>query len=229
MMKSLILIPCLFFLASCQNINEASNHDDLTSKHELIQKQEFNVSVSPQDFSSSSEKSFDYESQEATLFETNITLVDFNSSQEAKVLKAIEILKKVVRSNEFKEKVLQFSYKGKNQFVDNNGLTNAEIYQKLLEGSEELSPAMDYEMDLELELYFSRRSTVGYTYPDELKVWINTKFFNTYTPAQVAGNIFHEWTHKLGFEHAYRYSSKRDASVPYALGYLVEELGKKYL
>jgi hypothetical protein len=229
MMKSLILIPCLFFLASCQNIKESSNHDNLKSQQELVQKQEFNESISIQDFSSSDEKSFSQESQEASLFETNISLSDFNPTQEIKVLKAIEIIKRVVRSQEFKEKVLQFTYKGKNQFVDNNGLTNAEIYQKLLEGSEELSPSIDYEMDLELELYYSRRSTVGYTYPDELKVWINTKFFNTYTPAQVAGNIFHEWTHKLGFEHAYRYSSKRDASVPYALGYLVEELGKKYL
>ena len=223
MMKSLMLIPCLFSLASCQNNKEFSNHNVVNSQ------QEFHESVSLQNFSSSDEKSFSQESQEANSFETNISLVEFNPSQEAKVLKAIEIIKKVVRSNEFKEKVLQFTYKGKNQFVDNNGLTNVEIYQKLLEGSEELSPAIDYEMDLELELYYSRRSTVGYTYPDELKVWINTKFFNTYTSAQVAGNVFHEWTHKLGFEHAYRYSTKRDASVPYALGYLVQELGKKYL
>lgn len=168
-------------------------------------------------------------SEKAGLFNANISFVDFNATQEEKVLKAIEIIKKVVRSSEFREKVIQFTYKGQRRFVNNNGFSNDEIYQILLEGSEELSPGIDYEMDLELELYYSRRSTVGYTYPDELKVWMNTKYFNVYNPAQVAGNIFHEWTHKLGFEHSYRYSKMREASVPYALGYLIEELGKKYL
>jgi hypothetical protein len=136
-------------------------------------------------------------SGKADLFNANISFVDFNATQEEKVLKAIEIIKKVVRSSEFKEKVIQFTYKGQRRFINNNGFSNDEIYQILLEGSEELSPGIDYEMDLELELYFSRRSTVGYTYPDELKVWMNTKYFNAYNAAQVAGNIFHEWTHKL--------------------------------
>lgn len=168
-------------------------------------------------------------SGKAGLFNANISFVDFNATQEDKVLKAIEIIKKVVRSSEFREKVIQFTYKGQRRFVNNNGFSNDEIYQILLEGSEELSPGIDYEMDLELELYYSRRSTVGYTYPDELKVWMNTKYFNVYNAAEVAGNIFHEWTHKLGFEHTYRYSKMRESSVPYALGYLIEELGKKYL
>lgn len=168
-------------------------------------------------------------SGKAGLFNANISFVDFNVPQEEKVLKAIEIIKKVVRSSEFRDKVIQFTYKGQRRFINNNGLSNDEIYQILLEGSEELSPGIDYEMDLELELFYSRRSTVGYTYPDELKVWMNTKYFNAYTAAEVAGNIFHEWTHKLGFEHAYRYSKMRESSVPYALGYLVEELGKNYL
>ena len=83
-------------------------------------------------------------------------------------------------------------------------------------------------MDLDLELYYSIRSTVGYTYADGLRIWMNTKFFDSYSPAEVAGNVFHEWTHKLGFTHASNYSLSRDSSVPYALGYLVEELGKQY-
>jgi hypothetical protein len=83
-------------------------------------------------------------------------------------------------------------------------------------------------MDLELELYYSSRNTVGYTYPSGLKIWMNTKYFDVYTPAEVAGNVFHEWTHKLGFGHDSRYSVSRNSSVPYALGYIMEELGKKF-
>jgi hypothetical protein len=166
--------------------------------------------------------------QEALMFDASVTLTKFNSNDEAKVVKALMIIKKVVRTKEFKDRVLGFTYGGKKSFVDNGGLTNQEIYQKLLDGSEVLNPGIDSQMDLDLELYYSSRSTVGYTYPNVLKIWMNTKYFNVYTPAQVAGNVFHEWTHKLGFDHASSYSVSRDSSVPYALGYLIAELGKKY-
>ncbi|MBA2403573.1 MAG: hypothetical protein H0V66_02280, partial [Bdellovibrionales bacterium] len=145
-----------------------------------------------------------------------------------KVEKAIAIIKKVIASEEFKNKVINFTYGGKKTYVDNDGFSNEEIYQKLLDGSESLRPGNDHTMDLDLELYYSSKNTVGYTYPSGLRIWMNTKYFDAYTPSEVAGNVFHEWTHKLGFGHASSYSVSRDSSVPYALGYLIEELGKKY-
>jgi hypothetical protein len=165
---------------------------------------------------------------EALTFDVKIELYEFDSEDEAKVTKAIEIIKRVVGSKEFKDRVIDFTYNSRKQYLDNNGLTNEQIYQKLLEGKEDLVPEVDNQMDLELELYYSWRSTVGHTYPDALRIYMNTKFFNSYSPAEVAGNVFHEWTHKLGFDHASSYSVARDSSVPYALGYLMEELGKKY-
>jgi len=165
---------------------------------------------------------------EALTFNINAKLFEFERSDEEKVEKAFEIIKKVVATEEFRNRVLNFTYQGKKQFVDNGGKTNAQIYQMLLDGREELKPEVDNEMDLELELYYSWRSTVGYTYPDVLRIYMNTKFFDPYTPAEVAGNVFHEWIHKLGFDHASSYSVSRDSSVPYAIGYIIEELGKKY-
>lgn len=165
---------------------------------------------------------------EAYLFDANIQFHNFTPEQEAKVLKAVEIIKKVIQSKEFKDRVINYTYNGKKQFVDNKGMTNEQIYQTLLDGKEDLLPTIDNEMDLELKLYYSWTSTVGYTYPDVLLIHMNTKFFNPYTPSEVAGNVFHEWTHKLGFGHASSYSVSRDSSVPYAIGYLIEELGKKY-
>jgi hypothetical protein len=165
---------------------------------------------------------------EAFLFDSRVEFVNFDRSAEDKVHRALEIIKRVVASSEFKSRVLNYTYQGKKQFVDNRGYTNGQIYQILLNGREELLPELDHEMDLELELYYSSRSTVGYTYPNTLRIWMNTRFFNSYTPAQVAGNIFHEWLHKLGFDHASSYSVARDSSVPYAIGYLIEELGKQY-
>lgn len=167
---------------------------------------------------------------EAQLFEANVSLTNFNASQEEKVLLAIEMIKKVIRTKEFKERVYNFTYNGRREFVDNKGLSNEEIYQILLQGAETLIPEVDYEMDLDLELYTSNfTSTVGYTYPNVIRIWMNTKYFNSYSIAQVAGNVFHEWTHKLGFDHASSYSQRRDSSVPYGLGYLMVELVDKEL
>jgi hypothetical protein len=161
-------------------------------------------------------------------FNSNVQFFNFDTSDEDKVNSALAMIKKVVLSPEFKARVLNFAYNGKKEFVDNGGHTNEQIYQKLLDGNEDLKPDIDHTMDLELEIYYSRSKTVGYTYPDGLRIWMNRKYFDKFTTVEVAGNIFHEWTHKLGFDHAFRYSPSRDYSVPYGLGYLMEELGKQY-
>lgn len=164
----------------------------------------------------------------AKVFDAQITMVNFPQKQEAKVHKAIELIKKVVLSSDFKERVLSHMYQGKKAYVDNKGLTNEEIYQLIIDGSETLQPEKNGRMDVELELYNNSSTTIGYTYPDTTRVWVNTKYFDRYTPVQVADNIFHEWLHKLGFDHALKYSKSRNYSVPYAIGYLVEELAMKH-
>ena len=162
------------------------------------------------------------------VFDAQINMVNFPQEQEAKVHKAIELIKKVVLSPEFKDRVLSHTNEGKKAYVNNKGLTNEEIYQLIIDGSETLQPEKNGRMDVELELYNNSSTTVGYTYPDTTRIWVNTKYFDRYTPVQVADNIFHEWLHKLGFDHALKYSQSRNYSVPYAIGYLVEELAMKH-
>lgn len=166
----------------------------------------------------------------ATTFDTNITLINFSDSQEEKILRAIEIVKLVVASEEFKDRVINHTYNGNKTFVDNGGYSNEEIYQMILEGAETLRPEKNNTMDVEVEMYTNiLTSTVGYTYSNSKRIWMNTKFFNQYTAAGVAHNLFHEWLHKLGFTHASSYSLSRDYSVPYAIGDIVGELGEAYL
>ncbi len=162
---------------------------------------------------------------EATLFGANATFTNFDSSDIDKVQEALEHIQLIVRTNEFRNRVLKHTYQGVLQFVDNNGLTNAQIYQKLLEGSETLNPAKNSTMDLQLVLYTNNStSTVGYTYPNTLKIWMNTKFFDRYNSAEVARNVFHEWTHKLGFGHDSSATSRRPYSVPYGLGSIIQDM-----
>jgi hypothetical protein len=163
-----------------------------------------------------------------TEFDAAIHLVNFPPEEEKKVLKAVELIKKVVASEEFKQRILEHTYEGKKTFVDNMGLSNEEIYKKIIEGSEMLVPGKNGKMDVELELYHQNTATIGYTYPNTTRIWMNTRYFNRYTPYQVADNLFHEWLHKLGFDHALKHSISRTFSVPYAVGYLVEELARKH-
>lgn len=226
-MAKLIWLSCLFmFFVSC-NQNPDCQNQDSTAKAETTPATAA-CPVDPVPETPEPEPDLGELPNEALIFETKADLYNFGVEDEEKVHKAFEIIKQVVGSKEFRSRVINFTYQGKKQFVDNKGMTNAQIYQAVLDGREDLKPEVDHQMDLELELYYSWRSTVGYTTPGALRIYMNTKYFYPYTASQVAGNVFHEWTHKLGFDHDANYSVARDSSVPYALGYLMEELGKQY-
>lgn len=165
----------------------------------------------------------------AKSWDADIYFVNFSAAQEEKVNKAVTLMKKVIASAEFKTRILNHTYNGQKTFVDNGGFTNAQIYQKIIDGAEKMGiTTKNNTLNVELELYYATTSTVGYTYPDSTRIWMNTKFFNTYTPINVADNLTHEWLHKLGFGHSTSYNTARDYSVPYAIGYLMEELAAKY-
>lgn len=164
----------------------------------------------------------------ALTFDTNITTYNMTSAQEAKIQSAERKIRAVVGSEEFRKRVLNFTYNGAKKFNNNNGLTNAQIYQKILDGAEKLQPAKNNAMDMGIKTYYQYSSTVGYTTTGSKNINMNTKYFNSYTANQVTRNMMHEWLHKLGFGHAVSYSKSRDYSVPYAIGSIMEELAKRY-
>lgn len=164
----------------------------------------------------------------AMTFDTNVTPIGTTSSQEAKIQAAENKIKDVVGSEEFRTAVLNHTYNGKKTFVDNGGLTNAQIYQKILEGAEKLQPSKNNRMDMSVKLYYQNSSTVGYTTTGSKTINMNTKYFNKYSSSGVSHNMMHEWLHKLGFKHAVNYSTSRNYSVPYAIGNLMGKLAVKY-
>ena len=164
----------------------------------------------------------------ARAFDAQIEMVNFGPQDQSKILKAIKAIKKVMSSNEFKKRVLEHTFQGEKKFLDSKGHSNEEVFQKILEGSEELQPIKNGQMDVELELIEAEGKTVGYTYPDTKRIWINRKFFNSFNTADIANNLFHEWMHKLGYDHAPEYSVERNYSVPYAIGSIMGELARVY-
>lgn len=157
----------------------------------------------------------------------NATLDEFNEVQTQKMNNALERLKIVLNSQDFKQRILDHEYKGEKSFANNDGLTNLEIYEKIMLGSEELEPGDDSEVDIHITLYYANNGTVGYTYPSVNRIWVNNKFFSGYSLAKVAANVAHEWSHKLGFEHDFKRTVRRNYSVPYAVGKIVKELIEK--
>lgn len=165
----------------------------------------------------------------ARSFRVRTTLIGFSPRQEQKVHAASRILRKIIRSDEFRDEVLNHHFEGKRAFADNQGLSNEEIYRRILEGSEnQTTHGPNNTMDLELELYTDHDSiTIGYTYPSIVRIFMNRKYFNRFRPYQVADNMMHEWLHKIGFDHAVKNTSERAHSVPYAIGYIVKGIARR--
>lgn len=140
-----------------------------------------------------------------------------------------------IGSKRFKNWVLNFSYQYKtytgalwwrrytthtvNNFKFSKGLTRQQIYQKIITGSEVLQPQANRQADITLVIdNRNKRGVLGYTYPNSVKQWIYRWFLNT-TYKSVSMNLRHEWMHKLGFDHRWRYNPTRKYTVPYAVGY----------
>lgn len=150
----------------------------------------------------------------------------FKDESLMKLREAFRLLELAANSEEFKERVLNFvNTKGERAFASNRGLTNEEIYQTFMSGREVLQPNTPGEMNFYLRLYYRPWSKViGYTSGDTNVININWKFFKNYGPYEVAANLVHEWTHKIGFDH--RSAAEHD-SAPYAIGYILGDIAEK--
>lgn len=164
----------------------------------------------------------------ALTWDTNVTTLNTSSSQESKIQSAERKIRDVIASEAFRTKVLNHTYGGVKKFVDNGGLSNLQIYNKILDAAEKLKPTKNNTMDMSVKMYYENSSTVGFTTTLSSTINMNTKFFNKYNANGVARNMMHEWLHKLGFHHAVSYSTSRDYSVPYAIGKIMEQLAANH-
>jgi hypothetical protein len=204
MVKSFLIIGLLLFLVSCGKSTQSE--DARIVMEPMIATLEGEVP------------------SEALSFLTNLSFTNFSLTQEEKVRRAGALIRKVIASREFKDAVINYKFNGQKTFANNNGLSNLQIYNKILWGSEVLFPTLNMAMDVELEVYFENSTTIGFTYPDTTRIWMNKKYLDGFTPVEVADNLFHEWVHKLGFTHDVAATPTRPYSVPYALGYIVKRL-----
>ncbi|MEO5891962.1 MAG: hypothetical protein ABIQ31_17070 [Ferruginibacter sp.] len=158
------------------------------------------------------------------------SLAGFNSTQEQFVKRAMHKFEAVMNTSLLKERILMFDTITGHGFEDNSGLTNREIYEKLMAGSETYNPEKKFQADLFLILeenhspFFSLNPAIGFGLPGSKEITTYTWWFDKASEARYAGHIAHEWSHKVGFDHSFEPTSVRQFSVPYAFGNIIEEL-----
>ena len=140
-------------------------------------------------------------------------LKNFTDQEKVKFKDAVRLLHKVINSEDFKKRFLNL------KLVETTGKTNIQIFKELFSGKDKFNTVSDHDVDVYATMYYSFKRTVGYTYPDTWKTWINRKYFSN--PADIAGNIIHEYMHNLGYGHS---SPRQKMSVPYAAGDLVRDM-----
>lgn len=226
--EAIIETPKTCGASESNNLTQSENaSDDLIDCGLPVDPPKDDVSELPDELDAPDPPQENFEQAPQADLEINAYLRDFSSTQEDKMESALEKLNIVLNSEEFRIKVLNHQYNGINTFVDNNGQSNLEVYYTILKGAEVLNGIIDQEVDIDITLYYSNNSTVGYTYPNVDRIWVNDKFFATYNHGSVAANVVHEWLHKLGYGHDFDRTIRRNYSVPYAIGSIVRELVNK--
>lgn len=161
---------------------------------------------------------------------------NLTTAQSQKLDQAITVLNQVLNSPELKEQVLNFSYNGHLGFVQNNGMSNQQIYDFIMSGAEQfpsVQPANNL-ADMSLNIYYppfwkAFSSAVAFTSPSDAYLHIYNKYYNNASVAQISNTVIHEWTHKMGFDHDFNSTAQRPYSVPYGIGNMVNDLVTKYL
>ncbi len=106
----------------------------------------------------------------------------FDAAGIAKIYDAANMLCTVLNSDAFKRE-----------------LNNDTIYKLIMDGAELGKPDIDHCVNINITLYNKWWSKViGYTYPGSMRTWVNKKFFNSMSSAELASHLCHEWCHLLG-------------------------------
>ena len=172
------------------------------------------------------------------MFEVKILTEGLDVNEERVIQAAGKHMQYVFNHERFKEWVLGFSYvyksttgrlwwkktyeEKRNCFANNQGLSNFQVYNKLMSGVEYLDPELDSQADIFVKIdRRNRRGVIGYTYQNTKWQYIYHWVLDSWGIKDVAGNIAHEYAHKCSFDHAYYYTAERPFSVPYSIGSFV--------
>lgn len=99
----------------------------------------------------------------------------------------------------------------KRNLIDTNGKTALEVVQSL-----------KIDLTIPVEMYYKNNNVVGYRTPPAPDIYTNRKYHQGATACARASNLFHEWSHTVGYTHSYKATKTRPRSVPYSINAAVE-------
>ena len=156
----------------------------------------------------------------------------FTPAQAHRVLNAIDIWVKVWNSDEFKSRVLNFSYEASSWFrttvipqFSQNDLSNAEVFADITGQGENAHAMYDINPDNNGSETAATDTESGITTIDIR--WLDPDVADIY---DLTNTLAHEFTHTPqggSFTHSYFNRGYRDSSVPYGVGDITEELARK--
>lgn len=141
------------------------------------------------------------------------------SPEELKRLdRILDLFLSSVNSVDFRERILDHE-----KFITKHNLSNAEIYQTIMDANEEgANGGVDEEADLDLTLDLRTSSDViGFSKDGRIFTFRN--LFHQLEIATLAGHYSHEFCHTLGFADPAD-MSKIHLNVPYEVGNIIENI-----
>jgi len=173
-------------------------------------------------------------------FKINLEAVGYTTQEERIIGKAAYFMVYALGHDLFKEFCINYSYKVKTcywsgiirkcyykkykQFYKSNGRTNYQVWKHLMSGQEMCPEETEPDQEADIWLKIDRRykpGVIGYTYPNSKWQWVYSWVFKEKTAEYIAGNLAHEWCHKLGYSHSKNKNPHRKHTVSYEVGYFV--------
>jgi hypothetical protein len=146
-----------------------------------------------------------------------LDLTNATTEDQARIDNALLLIEEVVNLESFREEI------AKRKFSQTK-MKGPQVLASILKASERYAPASEGVLDLNIDMYEEDSTTVGYTSPSDPFMHLNRFIHRRYSAAETAGNIFHEWLHKIGHTHSRWNWRNRENSVPYALGARLAEI-----
>jgi hypothetical protein len=151
----------------------------------------------------------------------------FSTYYKNKLEQAAGLIETAINSEAFRERVLANTFDGQVQFADNQGLSNEEIYQKIVEAKEVFNDSGDQVIEMHLKSWSPFNfwtSAVASTNMSSGLVRLRKKYYKSASLPRLANTMLHEWTHTIGFTHDFYGTNARENSVPYRVGDIIEEI-----
>jgi hypothetical protein len=142
------------------------------------------------------------------------------------LLAAIKHIPIVLHSQEFLEAL-------KDEFESSNGLEGELSEWKDKTAGQVLAHMLLSDWHLILATYYTWRNTVGFGYPNDPTIYLNTKFLSgdmvddLEDLCDIGSNLVHEHGHDLGFDHDHAATARRENSICYILNRAYEKAFRK--